>query len=71
MNEPTKVRRLAIIETRLDVAVEALERALEDGRGALWRNEQLHTDISAALRRLLRCRTDLKLRLIQMHTAEE
>lgn len=70
MNEPTKIRRLAQIETRLDAAVESLERASEI-RGALHRTEPLNVQIRLALERLRRIRADLKVRLIEMHTNEE
>ena len=70
MNEPTKIRRLAQIETRLDTAVEALERATEV-KGALYRADQLNVQIHLTLTRLRRLRAELKQRLIELRTNEE
>lgn len=71
MNEVTKVRRLANIETRLDVAVEALEAAIAAAKVALHRGDLLHSDLNMAYRKAFRVRGEIKMRLIDLHANEE
>lgn len=71
MNEPTKLRRMANLETRLDVAVEALEAAIAAAKLALHRGDALHADLNLSYRKALRLRGDVKMRLIELRANEE
>lgn len=71
MNEVTKVRRLANLETRLDDAVEALEAAKELVKAALTPGDQIASEITLSLRKVFRVRGEVKMRLIELRANEE